>query len=316
MKTLLLAGLLCLFSDGDRERGLKLYAEGRYAEAAKAFEAAIAAEGDSPELQYNLALCRWRAGELPGAEEAAEKMGAMSGDALHSRYQGLLGAVRHSESTALEQQGDAARQADLQQAIKSIEQALQKAEASRDCFARAGAEVDAAGSASRNLERELQRVAALRKKLDELKQELEKQKKDQDKKDDKDKQQQDKKDKQDQNDKDQQKSEPKPEPKPGEQGEQKPEPKPDEKPQDQKQQQGEQPKDDKQGESKPEPQPAEQSKDQPKEKRQDAPGEMQTGELSPEQKARMLDQLKQLDAQLQAYRARARSQHKPAEMDW
>jgi hypothetical protein len=43
---------------------------------------------------------------------------------------------------------------------------------------------------------------------------------------------------------------------------------------------------------------------------------MQQGEMSPEQKARLMELLQQLDAQLQAYRARARLQRKPVEKDW
>ena len=47
MKTLLLCTLLLVSPGGDREKGLQLYREGRFAEAAAAFRAAIAHDGDS-----------------------------------------------------------------------------------------------------------------------------------------------------------------------------------------------------------------------------------------------------------------------------
>ncbi|MCK5944387.1 MAG: tetratricopeptide repeat protein, partial [Planctomycetes bacterium] len=61
---------------GDRELGLELYAEGRYAEAQAAFARALKQEPDSAELQWNLALAAWRAGDLATAEVAAEKYAA------------------------------------------------------------------------------------------------------------------------------------------------------------------------------------------------------------------------------------------------
>ncbi len=60
MKTLCLLALWALMPGGERERGLQLYRDGRFAEAAAAFRAAIEQDGDSAELQWNLALASWR----------------------------------------------------------------------------------------------------------------------------------------------------------------------------------------------------------------------------------------------------------------
>ncbi|MGB3965750.1 MAG: tetratricopeptide repeat protein, partial [Planctomycetota bacterium] len=93
MKTLLLLSLLALGPGGERERGLQLYREGRFAEAAAAFQKALDEDGDSAELQWNLALAAWRAGDLTTAETAAEKYAALDRNARVDLHAGLLGAV-------------------------------------------------------------------------------------------------------------------------------------------------------------------------------------------------------------------------------
>lgn len=86
--------LWLLLVGGDHERGLQLYREGKFAEAVLAFRAAIEADGDSPELQWNLALAHFAAGQLGEAETAAEKYAALMPGARSDLHLGMLGAVR------------------------------------------------------------------------------------------------------------------------------------------------------------------------------------------------------------------------------
>jgi len=104
----LLAMLLLLLPGGDREQAMKLYAEGKYQEAAAAFRAALAEQPDDAELQYNLALALWQAGDLPAAEQMAEQYAAHAGTPREDLHYGLLGAVRYDEARALEQQAASA----------------------------------------------------------------------------------------------------------------------------------------------------------------------------------------------------------------
>ena len=86
--------LWLLLVGGDHERGLQLYRDGKFAEAVQAFRAAIEADGDSPELQWNLALAHFAAGQLGEAETAAEKYAALAPGARADLHLGMLGAVR------------------------------------------------------------------------------------------------------------------------------------------------------------------------------------------------------------------------------
>ena len=354
--SLLFTAMLLLAPGGDREKGLQLYREGRFQEAAAAFEAAISSEGDSAELQYNLALARWRGGDLGSAEIAVEKYVAMAGDARTDLHAGVLGAVRFDEAKALEAKADAliagAGNAGPQQVptqppvpqaqqpaqpedpLPLLEQALVKAVQAKDHFVR-GAVAVASPELQRNTERTLRYLAELQKKIDELKKQREEQEKDDeqkpddknDTKDDKDKKDEEKKDEQKKDEKQQddkkQEGEKKPDEQPKEgEGESKPEPKPGEQePEPKKPDEQGKPQEGKPEEQKPpEPKPGEEQKDGKPEQqkpRNDAPGEVEEGkELSPEQAQRVLDELKKLDAQLQAYRARAKSGRKPVERDW
>lgn len=200
MKALMLAVLL-LAPGGDRERGLQAYHEGRFADAAAAFRAAIASEGDSPELQWNLALASWRAGDLIAAETAAEKYAAMQSGARVELHRGLLGNVRFDEARSLEAKADAAASqppqppaaapnglppaAEPADPLPLLEQALGKVEQARDHFVAAAADAADAPSAEivRNTERALRYADALQKRIDELKKQREQQKKDGDKSD-------------------------------------------------------------------------------------------------------------------------------------
>jgi tetratricopeptide (TPR) repeat protein len=345
MKILLLCAMLGLSVGGDRERGLQLYREGKFAEAAAAFRDAIAAEGDSAELQYNLALAQWRAGQLAEAETAVEKYAALAAAPRPDLHRGVLGAVRYDEARALQSRGDGllgAAQAlqprsggtapsspSAEDPLAVFEQALAKATQSRDYFVQGAASVPTP-ELLRNTERALRLIDELQKKIDELKQQREQQKKDQEQKDSEAKD-----DKESKDDQQKPKESPQPEPKQDDKGEQKAEPK-------DPGQAGEPPPAGDPGEGKPEPKPGESPEPKPGEgepqqapppegeqkagepkqqqgsdvppdseakepqQRHDAPGEAQKGkELSPEQTQRLLEQARELDQKLQQIRARA-----------
>ena len=209
MKTLCLLALWALLPGGERERGLQLYREGKYAEAAAAFRAAIEQDGDSAELQWNLALASWRSGELAAAETAAEKYAALAKDARTDLHAGLLGAVRHDEAKALQAKADSlgtsppAAGAQPEDPLPLLEQALAKAQQARDHFVR-GASARPTSELLRNTERTLRTIDELQRQIDELEKQREQQQ--DEKKDDK---QEDKKDeKKDEKDKQDEKQEP------------------------------------------------------------------------------------------------------------
>lgn len=169
---------LCLTAvGGDREEGLKLYRAGRYAEAQAAFARALQAEPDSAELQWNLALAAWRAGDLVTAETAAEKYAAGSDEAAEDRHRGMLGAVRYAEAEQLERQADAA--ASLPTAAPGadeeppadpaplLEKAVQKALQARNHFVRA-IRANPTAEHVRNGERAVRKLEELKQKLEEL----------------------------------------------------------------------------------------------------------------------------------------------------
>lgn len=272
MKTLLLAMLLSLAPGGDDETGLRLYREGKFPEAVAAFRRAIEKEGDSAELQWNLALAAWRAGDLATAETAAEKYAALAKDARVDLHAGMLGAVRHDEAMALAGKGDQLLAAPMvppaaapapaggppaapEDPLPVFEQALQKATQARDHFVR-GAVAKATPELLRNTERSLRTIDELQKKIDELKKQREEQKKDDeqkkpsddDKKDEqKDEQKQEKKDQSDSKD------------------EQKPPEEKQEQKQDEKKPESQEKKDDQQkGESEPKPDGSGEEKPEPK----------------------------------------------------
>jgi tetratricopeptide (TPR) repeat protein len=339
MKTLLLA--VCLFAagGGDREQGLQLYAEGKFAEAAAAFRAAIEHDGDAADLQWNLALASWRAGDLAAAETAAEKYAALAKHARTDLHRGMLGAVRHGEAQALEAEADALLQgaggppatagepeAAPPDPLPLLEQALAKARQAKDHFVAAAA-AKATPELLRNTERTLRYVDELQKKVDELKQQREQ------KDDDKQQDEQDKKDeKQDEKDENNEKGEKKDdpsdpqqdpqdkqdqgdpgEPEPGD-GQEPPEPQPQPKDGEPEPKAPEDPQD------KDEPQPGAPeppSEAKPEPPRHDAPGEAVEGkELTPEQAQRLLEQLKQLDGKLQQLRQGSKTGRRPVGRDW
>jgi tetratricopeptide (TPR) repeat protein len=341
MKTLMLCVCLLAMPGGEREKGLQAYKEGRYADAAAAFRAAIATDGESAELHYNLALACWRAGDLAAAETAVEKYAALDANARADLHAGLLGAVRHDEAEALAAKADAlqigapAPDAPPADPLPLLQQALEKAEQSRTHFLR-GIETNATPELVRNTERALRTIEELRKKIEELERQRQEQQQDQQKNEDQKKDEQEKPDEKKPDEKpeqpppdaqqsDQKKpGEPKPDAsKPEGKGEEKPEPKPEAPPPKAPKSEPHKQAPGKPDESKsstepapaqPEPKPVEAGEQQP---RSDAPGEAVEGkELSPEQAQRLLEQLKELDQKLKLYRARAKSGRGRVERDW
>lgn len=346
MKILLLTALLTALPNGDREQGLALYRAGKYAEAQAAFQRAVAGGDASAEVQWNLALAAFKAGDLATAELAAEKYAALAPRARPELHEGMLGAVRHEEAKALVAEAEAAQQAappapqpgtqpgggGAQNApadpLPLLERALQKEQQAKDYFVR-GATAAPAPELWRNTERSLQTIAELEHRIAELKKQREQQQ-----------QQQDDGQKNDQKKDDQ----PKPDqPKPEEQNQD--EQKQDEQQQNEQQQQSDQQQNQQQGEQQqgqqsqqgeaqqpPEPQqqpaerpepkpeqppPEQQPEPQPSETRSDAPGEGAEGkELTPEQAQRLLERLKDLDKKLGEARGRARTGRKPVGRDW
>jgi Ca-activated chloride channel homolog len=184
MKFLLLISLLLPVVDGgDRERGLQLYKAGKYAEAQAAFQSALGQDPDSAELQWNLALAAWRAGDLSTAEVAAEKYAAASESAKGELHRGLLGAVRFAEALSLQQEAEqlaaappqvAVDQASAADPLPILEKALEKAEQSKDHFVR-GVRANPTPELLRNTERALRKIEELKKAIEELKKQREEQ---------------------------------------------------------------------------------------------------------------------------------------------
>ena len=280
-KLLLLTGLL--LPGGEREAGLKAYAEGRYADAATAFRAAIAQDGDSPELQFDLAMALWRAGQHQEARAAAEQYVRLAGKSVRQElYDGLLGAIAYDEAKALEAQADAvaaappamppmvdpndpqagagAMPAAPPDPLPMLKSALGKVNTARDNFFDA-IEARRTPELLRNAERSLRYATELQKKIEELEKQREEQKSDDQKSDDQ---------KDDDKKKDDQKQD---ESKDGEQkdGDQKQEqkdpPKDDKSEQKDQAKQGQQGKPDEQPEAKPEPKPEDQPQQEPKQDR-------------------------------------------------
>jgi hypothetical protein len=201
MKILLLTTVLwSAIASGDRERGMQFYKAGKYAEAQAAFVAALQDEPESAELQWNLALAAWRAGDLATAEVAAEKYAANSDDVKEEMHRGMLGAIRLAQSAEFEAQADAALAApqppptqrpnaaanpdseeEAPDPLRLLKTALRKAATAKRHFVR-GVRANATPELLRNTERTLRKIDELKKRIEELeKQQQEQQKKDGDK---------------------------------------------------------------------------------------------------------------------------------------
>lgn len=162
---------------GDDARGVQLLKEGKFAEAVVALRAAAEAAPADAEVQYNLALALWRAGQPQEAEIAAEKAATLSDGALAALRDGILGNVQMDAA----QKHLAAQPPDLQAALQSAQKA-------RDDFVHGAVMADAPAELARNLERALKLIADIEKKIEEQKQQEDKKdddsKKDDEKKDD------------------------------------------------------------------------------------------------------------------------------------
>lgn len=320
----------------DHARGLKLLAEGKFAEAAAAFRAAAEAEPTDAGVHYNLALALWRAGDAGAAEIAAEQAATLSDGRLVPLRDGILGNLKMGEAQAKL----AGEQPDLQAALGLAQKA-------RDHFLHGAADAGAPAELTRNLERALQLIAEIEKKIEEQEKQDDEKKDDQkkddgkdgdkkpgedksdekkpdDQKDDQKKDEEKKPDdqkgdekKDDQQKSDDQKQQGKPEDKP-------PEPKPEEKPKPEQQQ------DQKSEEGAPDAKPGENKEDKPEPKPgadepQPPPGEQRDAhatpppeqrELSPEETKRLLDVLQRLQAQqVELEKARAAARPK-VKKDW
>jgi tetratricopeptide (TPR) repeat protein len=205
MSRLAIIPMLLLALGGEHERGLQLYSEGKFAEAAAAFRAAIAQDGDSAGLQWNLARACFAAGEFEAAEVAAEKYAALAKEARADLHLGMLGAVRHAQAKTLAAaaetppppaavpQGNAGPAAAAPaDPLPQLEQALAKAKDAGDYYERA-AEAQPAPELLRNLERSQRLQQALAARIDELKKQREQQQSEDKEKDPEQKDQGDKK---------------------------------------------------------------------------------------------------------------------------
>lgn len=320
----LLACVLLLVVGEDPRRGLELLAAGKPAEAAEVFAAALRERPEDPELHYNHALALWRAGQPDAAEAAAERAAAYSDGRLAALRDGIVGNLRFEQSVAREQQ-----------AQPNLAQALALAEAAREHFERGALREHAPAELARNLERTLARIAELEQKLEEEKKEQEEQRKQEPeqkteppKQDEQQQQNEQKQNEQQQGEEQQNEQQQQPQQQPSEQPKD---------PQDPQQQPAEQPQP---GESEPDPtqeprepeerKPQDQQRKpgedpdarpaQPQDSQQQpppAPGELdQAKELTPEQRARLLEVLKQLEAQRERLREAQKARRPQVERDW
>ncbi|MBL8735904.1 MAG: tetratricopeptide repeat protein [Planctomycetes bacterium] len=161
--------LWLLLVGGDHERGLQLYRDGKFAEAVQAFRAAIEADGDSPELQWNLALAHFAAGQLGEAETAVEKYAALLPGARSDLHLGMLGAVRLQQARTGAQQAlvpgpDGA----IADPLPELEKALTTCREAVDYYERALLDKPAA-ELRQGLERAQRLAQALAERIEELK---------------------------------------------------------------------------------------------------------------------------------------------------
>lgn len=184
MKILLLSTVLwSALAGGDRERGMQLYQAGKFEEAQSAFAAALLDEPESAELQWNLALAAWRAGDLATAEVAAEKYAALAKGRRGELHRGMLGAIRFAEAEELESQAKLAMAAAQQppaqgapsgdeetkrpQPLDILKEALKKAEQAKEHFVR-GVRQSRTPELLRNTERTLRKIDELKRLIEEL----------------------------------------------------------------------------------------------------------------------------------------------------
>lgn len=241
---------------------IELYTQGRYAEAARAFRKALERDKDDARLNYNLAVTLWRQAEADAAETAAEKTATLSEGRLDALRDGILGNLRFGAALA-----KAAEQTKEEPRSKILEAAVDLMAMARKHYQRGALRPGAGSALVRNLERAIRKEEELRKQLEEQKKKEEEQKKKDEKNKDQDKKDQDKKD---QDQKDQQKKD-----------------------QDKKDQQ-----------------PPKQQKPQP------SPKFDPKKELTKEQKKRLLEKLKQIEAQLRELQKQKKAGRPKVKKDW
>ncbi|MBI3820093.1 MAG: hypothetical protein HY286_15475 [Planctomycetes bacterium] len=288
------------------ETGLKLYKEGKFAEALESFKKAEAESKEGfPELYYNKAVAAYRAGDDHEAEASAERAAAGGGDDYISARDFLRGNIAFRRAENLEKEAEAPPPAgpvppSLQNGaaappapdpVAIYTRAIGQAEAARDAWIasatkRAASLASAApGAAERNVERAILKIEELNRK----KEEAEKKQKEQ-KKDDQKKKDDNKKD-------DKQKPESRPESRPQDGSESRPESKPS---------QDQDPQKDKQDPRDPKDNPEDQNKDQKNEDKQ-KPEEQDPNKLTQAQIQKMLDKLDDKEKQrLNLMKAKAR----------
>ena len=133
------------------ERGNAAYAAGNFEEAKQAYEEAVAAEPDSPEIQYDLGNALYKLNDLPGAAKAYQQATAKGNPKVLSRSRFNLGNTSF-------RQGEAAEASDRQAASQLFAESVDHYQAAHDLdqtFAEAG----------RNLEVSKRRLLKVRQEL-------------------------------------------------------------------------------------------------------------------------------------------------------
>ncbi|MCC7137236.1 MAG: hypothetical protein IT460_02260 [Planctomycetes bacterium] len=155
---LALAGAAC----GGDDPVASAWRAGRHAQAAAALDERVASSGAAvpPALLADLALARWRAGDLEAADRAAERAAATGDDVVAGRgawVRGLVASARSdaAERAAGEKGGD----------VRLREQALADAEDALARFRSAAVRLRDREDVARNVERALLRVERLRRRV-------------------------------------------------------------------------------------------------------------------------------------------------------
>lgn len=121
--------LLAAFGWGDRERGNRLFREGRYAEAVEAYREALEG-GESPELHYNMGTALLRLGRYEEAERHLRAaLGTVEPEVRRRTHYNL--GNRYLEAALAEGRTEARREL-LQGAVEAYKQALRLEPADAD----------------------------------------------------------------------------------------------------------------------------------------------------------------------------------------
>jgi tetratricopeptide (TPR) repeat protein len=244
----------------------KLYAEGKYEDAAAGYNAALVDHPDSAELHFNLGDATYKQGKYDEAVKTFQQVETTGDPQVASR-------VAYNVGNATFRQGQALEQTDPQKALGLYAEALAS-------YRRALGLTPDDEDSKFNHELVTRRIAELKKRLEEQKQEQDQQKQDQpnqDQQQNQDQQKQDQQQNQDQQQDQQQQDQAQDEPKQEDQQQQ------DQQKQDAQQQQGEQNQDQQQQQQDQQQAGGEQQDEQQKQEPQEQPGqgEQQEGEPKP-----------------------------------